>query len=275
MSTYRITGKRAAIDGIHCISRFSLQHNGLDTVAACSATNGAVLRGTGNLDWLVTVTGYGLPPKYPGETFTFTGSDRNGQGWQSGASGGIMDTVKVICPIGTGRHILWQGLIRATGSLAKGAYQATDSATPNPLSAKGLSFLRDGETVYGVDGWSLEIKGNLTAPKWPSHMGGWPVRDHGNIDAVLEWSQTFDAMSQLPDVNSFYEMRPYVDGTRYFDLKWMQVLEEPVKYEIEGNPPGRAEYVEMADCKAYFSGYKDGAAGYLKKPGGTAYWPEA
>ena len=272
MAVYRITGLQAAVDGLACLREWELTLLGHDTVAACSASDGAVFRGTGNLDWQGKAVGYGLPSKYPNETFTFTGSDRAGQGWVSATDGAIVSNLKVFCPISSGRHIYHEIEFKATGSLTKGAYSASDSTDPNPLSSKGLSFYVDSAVVSGVEGWVLEINANETDPSYQSHMSGWPVRDAGNIDASISWSQTFDAMSQLVSVNTFYLIEPWVDSTRKYEMQWGQVLAEPVKYQIEGQPPGKAAYIK-ATCSAHFSGYKDGVQGYLKKPGVVSFWP--
>jgi len=272
MSVYRITGLKAAIDGMTCLREWNIALTGIDTAAVCSASDGAVLRGTGNLDWTGKAVGYGLPSKYPGDIFTFTGSDRAGGGWQSAANGTIVSKVRVVCPIMSGTNIYHEIEFAATGSLTKGSSAATDATNPNPLSSKGLGFNLDSGTVRGVEFWVLEIDGNLTKPSWPSHMEGWPVRDAGNVDAMIQWRQTFDAMSQIPATNTFYNIQPYTSATLYYEMQWGQVLATSVEYPIEGKPPGEAEYIK-ATCTAMFSGYKDGIKGYLKKPGGTAYWP--
>jgi len=274
MSVYRITGKEAAIDGLTCLREWSGIIRGLDTAAVCSASAGAVLRVEGNADWMVRAVGYGVPPKYPGEKFTFTGSDRDGAGWQSADDGAIVSKVKIFCPIERGKIIYYHLDIAGNGEITKGSYSASDSTAPNPLSAKGLSFSMDGATVYGVEHWELEIDGNLTDPSWPGHLDGWAVRDEGNVDASLMWRQTFDAAGQIPEVNSFHTFQPYVTATTNYDISWGQVLEEPVQYPIEGNPPGKAEYVR-AQITARFTGWKDSVQGYIKKPGGSNYWPSS
>ncbi len=264
---------QAAIDSLPCLREWEIGLIGHDTVAACSASAGAVFRGTGNLDWQGKAVGYGLPAKYPGDLFTFTGSDRDGQGWESSADGAIVTNVKVSCPISSGRHIYHEITFKATGSLAKGAYSASDATDPNPLSSKGLALHVDSSAVSGVEYWVLNIKANETDPSFQSHNSGWPRRDAGNIDASVVWSQTFDAASQLPTVNTFYLIEPYTSSTLKYEMQWGQVLASPAKYDIEGKKsPGKAEYIR-AVCSAHFSGYKDGVGGYLRKPGATDIWP--
>ena len=271
MPSYRITGLKAAIDGLHCLKKFQVMLRNSETVAACSASDGAVLRGKGNKDWGGVAVGYGLPAKYPGDVFTYTGSDRNGQGWQSEADGAIVSKVAIVCPTTSGRFIQHQLWFEATGSLAKGSYAATDAAIPNPLPSAGLAFHAGGTQRYGVDGWQFTIEGNLTPPKYPSHMEGWPVRDAGNIDAVISWAQTFDAMNQILEVNDFYVFQLYTSATQFYEVQWGQYAQIQADYDIEGEG-GRAKYIEH-NSAAKFSGYNNGVKGKILKPGGAAYWP--
>lgn len=272
MPTYRITGTKAAIDGLACLRSWQIALRGHDTVSACSASDGAVVRTAGNADWSGAATGYGVPPKLPGDSFTFTGSDRAGQGWQSSSGGALVSAVKIVAPIMSGRHIYYEMRFVAAGSLSKGAYAAVDATDPAPLNPRGLPFAIDITPVSGVEAWQLEINGNPTSPSYPSHLAGWPARDPGNIDATVSWQQTFDAMSQIPAINAIHQFQLYVTGTTHYDLKWCQVLEAPVAYPIEGDPPGQGEYVRM-HAQAHFTGYQAGVKGWIKKPGGNAYWP--
>jgi hypothetical protein len=287
MSTYRTTGKLAAINGLGCLRHFQLVVSGIDTGASCSNSAGAVFRTVGNADWAVSAIGYGLPPIYPGEFFTFTGSDRNGQGWYAAPTGytsasnpsglsAIVSRVTIFCPIAASRHIYYHLYAAANGPIAKGAYSASNAGNPAPLNPKGLPFHADFSgslaAINGILGWKLDIHCNVTAPTYPSHLNGWPGRDPGDIDATLLWQQQFDAMTQLPAVNSFYQFRPYVTPATYYDLKWMQVLHQPADYPIEGSPPGQAEYIEVGEGLAKFSGYVDSVKGFIKKPGNVTYW---
>jgi hypothetical protein len=181
MPTYRITGKEAAIDGLHCLRNFRLQLKGVDTKSACSASAGAVLRTSGNADWSVVATGYGLPAKYPGEFCTFEGNDRNHVGWKSGdedgaGTGALVDWVKIFCPIEAGKHIYHQIRLLGNGSIAKGdAYIATDAAAPTPLNPKGLLFKIDGTSVSGVLGVAVRDFRQLDRsglPELPGRLAG-------------------------------------------------------------------------------------------------------
>ena len=274
MATYRVTGVKAAMDGFPCLRNFQLAIRGADTKSFCSAGSGAV-RSAGNADWSVSAMGYGLPAKMPGQYFTFTGSDRKGQGWQSGSEdsrgGALVSKVVIFCPIETSKHIYHHLLAVANGSIAKGSYSASDAAAPAPLNPKGLSFKFDLAAVYGVLGWKLTIDCNPTAPTYPSHLAGWPGRDPGNVDAEIEWEQTFDAMSQLVSINSFHQFDAYVDATRFYQMINGQVLEEPTEYPIEGQQ-GNAELI-AAKCKANWTSYTNSVQGSIKIPGGGVYWP--
>jgi hypothetical protein len=285
MPVYRITGLQAAVNGLTCLKQFRLAVHGVDTVAACSASDGAVLRSDGNADWQGVALGYGLPTIYPNTFFSFVGSDRAGEGWSSGdeegaGRGAICTKVHLFCPTEAGRNIYYHLYFAGNGSLVKGG-SAADATIPNPKNSKGLAFKINDATTYGVLGWELEIDGNVTSPTWPSHMAGWAVRDPGNIDATLKWKQQFDATNQLPNINDFAEFKPYVTSALFYDIKWGQVLALPTDYPIEGSPPGQGEYI-TADCEAKFSGFYNGAAGYLKLPAsvtlpdgssGMQYWP--
>lgn len=273
-ATYRVTGLRAAINSFPCLRKFQLTLKGHDTVAACSASNGGVLRTDGNKDWGGVAIGYGRPPAWPGDYFTFTGSDRNGQGWRSSTNGAIVDRVRIFCPIETGRHIYWQINFLANGPLVKGAYAAVDGAVPAPLNCKGLKFYVETNEVKGVLGWEFDLDGNTTDPSYPSHLAGWPARDPGNLDATLTWDQTFDEMSQLYEVGSSYAFSMYDSASTFYTFRYGQILDQPVEYQIEGNPPGKGVYITAVKQSAHFTGFRSSSQGtILVTPYSTAIWP--
>lgn len=270
MATTLITGVKAAIDGLQCIRRFKIMLTAVDTKAACSASNGAVFRGVGNKDWVGIVDGYGIPTKNPGDKFTFTGSDRDGSGWSSSADGAIVSRVKVVAPVITGRYSFYRMWIAANGPLTPGAYAASDSSTPNPVSASDASLsLATGE----LEAFELDLIGNLTRPAYLSGNSGWPRRDLGNVDAELKYSQKLTDAGGLPAINSYQSITATLKTGSAYTLQWMQILGVEPDYPIEGSDPGVPEYVS-AEVTARFSAYYNGAAGTITTPNG-AWWPPA
>jgi hypothetical protein len=280
-----ITGISAAINGLTCLEQFTIDSSGIDNAVACGDSKGGVVRVDTNYDWEGVAVGFGhTPPKLPGEVFTFTGSDRAGQGWVSAANGAILDRAKIFCRPDNADAIYHHLKFSGNGSLTPGAYLATSSATPGGISSKerGIKILSSsvadyyagaGNIVSGIAGWDLEIIGNTTDPLWTSTSGGWPNRGAGNIDAIITWQHHFDSMGALPTLGSFAEFRLYVTASTYWTVKWAQVLQLPTQYVIR-NKQNKPEWVRT-DGVAKFSGYYGGVEGYIKRPAGTTYWPAA
>lgn len=268
----QITGLNAAIDGIPCISEFNLEIFDQDNAVACSNTAGGVLRTSANKDWSGVVLGFGsLPPKLPGELFTFTGADSAGQGWVSEASGAIVDRAVIFCNTKLSQLFYYYLFILGNGSLTPtGSLTITSSTIPNPDSVSGLGITIGSTAITDIGSWKLELIGNTAKPIWPGSASGWAKRGAGNIDAILTWEQYFNAVADVQVVNAVAEYKPYVSASTFWDLKWMQVSKVPPKYVVR-NAQNEPEYV-VAECEARFTGYSGGVKGYIKKPGGATYW---
>ena len=269
-----ITGISAAIDGLTCLEQFTVDSSGLDNAVACNDSKGGVVRGLTNYDWEGAAVGYGHTPlKLPGEIFTFTGSDRAGQGWRSAANGAIVDKAHIFVKPKIAEMIYHHLYFSGNGSLTPGAYLATSSATPGGISSKERGIAINGSAVSGIASWDLEIIGNNADPLWTSTSGGWPNRGAGNIDAIITWQHHFDSIGTLPALGSFVEFWLYVTASTYWAVKWAEILQLPTRYVIR-NAQNKPEYV-VTDGVAKFSGYYGGVEGFIKRPAGTTYWPAA
>jgi hypothetical protein len=280
-----ITGIGAAISGLSCLEQFRITTSGVDNAVACSGSGGGVVRGDTNYDWEGVAVGYGhTPPKMPGALFTFTGSDRAGQGWQSAANGAIVDKVRIFCNPLEAELFYYHLYFKANGSLTPGAYSATSGTAPAGISSKERAIVIDGNPVMGSNYWNLEIDGNLPEPLWTPSSGGWPVRaptdytalgtaSPGNIDATIVWRQHYNTMSDLVVIGAANEYHLYVTASLYWSIKWARVLEIPTQYVIR-NKGNRPDWVG-AQCKAQFSGYESSTKGHIMYPAGTYYWGSA
>ena len=268
-----ITGIGAAIDGLTCLEQFEIVRDGLDDPIACDNARGGVVRGDTNYDWQGSAAGYGhTPAKLPGELFTFTGSDRAGQGWRSAASGAIIDRADIFCHPRSDDAIYHHLYFLGNGSLTPGAYTATSSATPGAFSAKKRGIAIDGTVVSGIAGWGLSLIGNTAKPVWTDTSGGWPNRVAGyGLDAWITWTHHFNAVSALPTLGSFVKFWLYATATTYWDIKWAQILKVPAQYVIR-NKRNKPEYV-VSPGVAKFSATYGNVQGHIKRPDGTTYWP--
>lgn len=275
-----ITGINAAVNGLTCLEQFKVLLTGEDSAIACSNSKSAVVRVPTNRDWHAVAVGYGhTPPKMPGEVFTFAGSDSEGQGFASAADGAIVERVHIFCRPKMSSVIFWQLYFAGNGSLAASTEAATGTATPNPAPAVGCGLSVDATALTGIDGWDLDIVGNLADPVWPSNKAGWPSRAPGNIDAKLSWTQYFDTAADVAVVGAMAVYNAFVTATLSWELKWLQALETPVTYVVR-NAQNKPEFV-VAECAAHFTGYQTIATvpteGWIKKPGAVpvTWWPAA
>ena len=273
-----VVGKNAAINGYHCITDFQLELSGTDTAGACSATDGAVIRGIGNSDWNVMAVGYGhTPPAFPNDLVTFEGNDSNGEGWESSAEGGIVSKVHIICPTRQGDFIYYRMFIAATGSMTAGTPGATDTPPQsNPLSSKGLGVQINGEQD-AVIGWELIIDGNLTDPDWNSSSvedgdgNVWPIRGAGNIDALIRYSQRIPNTTSLPVLHELVNVKLEATSTLYWDINWGRLLKLPVRYNIKGER-GKGEFITAEEITLGFTGWSGSTKGYIKTPASAYVW---
>lgn len=252
---------------VGCASYWQITGSAIDNVAACSGTDGAVARGTPNEDWQGYYAAYGyLPALFPSTTFQFLGTDREGQGWQSAASGAIVEQVRIIWPIEQGDLIYHRVDFAGTGSLsAFSGSAAVDSALPNPPSVQDLTLSWGATEITDLGYIELILKGNNTKPKWTSTSSGWPKRVAGNLDAEVIWKHYFDASSQIPAITSGNAIVT-IKATAALNwvLKWCQISDYKPVYDIKGEN-GVPELVG-AVVRAKFTGWSAGAKGYISKP---------
>jgi hypothetical protein len=268
-----ITGLEAAINGIPCLERFSIEETGEDNGIACSSSAAGTIRGEPNKDWKGVAVGFGyLPPILPGTLFTFTGADRNGQGWASGTNGAIVDAVQIFCNPNAATLFYYNLYFSANGLLTPAAYSITSAVIPNPASSAKRIIWRGGSPVSGVSYWDLLIFASNARPLWTGDSGGYPYRDAGNIDAVITWHQNPDAVAELPTIGIAEVYRLYCTATWYWEIKWAMTLSRPVNYVIR-NQANEPEYI-VAQNKAHFTGYYGGVKGFIKTPAASpsTYW---
>jgi hypothetical protein len=272
-----ITGIKAKIDGIPCLQQFNIEHTGMDNAVACSDSGGGVVRAESNADWRGVAVGFGhTPAKMPGDLFTFEGVDRTGEGWQSAASGTIVDRVTIFCHPQQSKIFYHHIYFSATGSLTPGTYSAPSFTDPNPAPSVQRTIAVDGVSQTGGTEWVLDILGNTTQPVWEAGNSGWPTRGAGNIDATLTWNQLFDDPTAIPQVGDFSVFRAYVTATTYWELQWMHVLQSTGEYVIDDGE-SRPKFISN-DGVARFSGVTNGAGstlGFIKNPAVATWWPAA
>ena len=290
-----VSGVKLAVTGVPSVSRFQITPHAADTAEASSRSGGAVHRTRGKMDYMGTIRAWGHTPALPPNAkFTFLGQDRNGQGWQSSASGAIIDRAHIYCHGGRGQKRIYHDLhFLANGSLAKGTYTwAEDTAAVPSFPCPGLGISLDGGSTAlgGVLGWELILDGNLTPPSWQSdsvtttgttnNIMVWPYREPGNLDATVIWYQRFGDISKLPQLNEYSTI--WVQVTKgasptYWKLKDCEVLQTPVIYEAAAEDGSHAQFVEAMQCTAKWTSYNEdtAAAGYIVNPAGSAIWGTA
>jgi hypothetical protein len=287
-----VVGKSSAIstDGgtaWTCTRDFRVIMHGGDTAAVCSSTGGAVYRGSGRCDFDGILIGYKHTPLLmPGAKFKFAGTDGNGQGWitnDANNQGAIVDKVKVVCPTSQVEFIYYEMYFKAIGSMLPSSALVSDAGPPEPITSKSLGVTLDSTTLdstaqNGILGWELTIDGNLTDPSYQSDSyvdangNVWPIRDVGNIDAMVRYFQNIENTSSLPVLHAIKQLKLYVTSTTYWDVKWGRLLGLPVDYNIEGEK-GKGEFIKAKGVTFGFTGYNGSTKGYIKDPAGTSVWP--
>ncbi len=267
-----ISGKGGAVNSDNCVRAWGAWRRSQPAEGVCSASDGAVFRGPGILDWQGFYTGYGHTPSIlPGTKFQFKGATRDSYGVQSVANGAIMRRTTIKWNVEQGKFIEYINEFEAcTGALSLGAVSATDTSTPNPLPSRdcvinltGCTELREMELV-------LECKNPYAVT---SSTGGRRERDEGNKDASFKCKvYTDDANFSVED--AIAEIQFGVDGATNL-LKWVMkwailTMTAPLlRIEGAGVTPGFFE----ANLAGKFTAYYSGGKGNITSPVGAAWWP--
>jgi hypothetical protein len=262
-----VSGIGGVVDSVPCVRNWSINSTADLQAGVCSASQGGTFRVAGNKDWTGSYDAYGhTPAAMPGEAFSFTGSIDG----SLGASGtAIVDQVVITIDIEAGAIISHVVNFSANGALTFGAAVATDATAASPISAIGCLVKVSDVTETDVRTVTVTITAANTAYV-SSDTAGQVQRKAGNIDANVSFTIYNDNMINPPQPNTTATLKVYVTATTFWEFDWVMFGDlTGITVDREGAA------ILGATVNAFMCGYSGGAAGYIKKPDTTTFWPAA
>lgn len=182
------------------------------------------------------------------------------------------EALKVHWNTARGKYIWYELMFAANGQLARGSYSATDSATPNPPSPRGLGISLDESAEDNVMRMDL-ILACTGATNVDSGTDGWTYRYEGNYDGYVQYVRRFDDWADLPVQGEIYQIDVDCTGTLVWRMKWARI--ELVQELIPIKPPeGKKPRLLYALIVARFTSHDDdGTKGEIVAPDSTIWWP--
>jgi|GEM_PF-1795881 len=277
MSDDVISGVNGAIDGQRCIEEWLIREIADLPVMVCASTDGGELNKAGNVDWKGRYTAKGHTPyRMPGNLWTFTGASRNGKGYQGSA---YTSRAHIVFPVNRGRFIYHVvDFAQGSSALGKGPYTATDSGSPDPDIARGLTMTLDGSSVAEMQHMELTIE--CPSARGPgmedgyvsADTNGYVYRKAGNVRAFLQGLVLFSNPADLPVNNGVYAVHINVNSTpEYWDINWFRLFDVQSKMVIHSEGDTQARFW-AASFRGRWTGWKDGSQGHIIQPDGTIFW---
>lgn len=247
------------------VSAITIEYNEQSAEWGASNTAGSVGKTMGNSDWSAEFTLYGAVANVvPGASITLTAY--TGAATFSGPM--LVDEITITADIKGGGIISATVRCSANGALTRGAGTVTDSSTPAPLSVKGLKVNLAGSDRTDATGWTLTLRSD-NKPYNSTATAGVTKRVAGRVNASGSWTELEGTPATLPAVGltgGSNILKLYVNATEFYEIKWPIVESVSTPIPIESG-----EIIESTIAWG-FNGY-DGAAGYLKLPSTTNFWP--
>lgn len=251
------------------VKDITIDYDAANVVYGTSGTAGGVGRIKGVSDWRATFTIYGATANmYPGTGFTLTAYD--GAGSWSGTA--IVEEMTIEADIKGGGLISATVTVASNGLLTRGTTSVTDSATPAPVSAKGVKVTYDGTDRPHATGWRLTLR----SENKPYHSSGtydvatdtnYAGRIAGRKDASGSWTELEALGASMPrDGETTKILKLYVNATEFWEIKWPTIDSVSTPVAVEAG-----DIVEPT-VNWSFNGYS-GGVGYINKPDASAWWP--
>lgn len=247
-----------------------------------SASKKGSARTAGNTDWTGKYTAYGhTPVKLPGDSFTFKGVVKGTGSNNVEAQGtAIIDAVEIEWDIEGGKPISHVVEFGGNGALTfvNNGTAALDAVIAAPVASIGTKLelwtvaaspAKDVE-ITDVRTMKLRIERPSLAYASSATSGG-KRRVSGNWDANLTATVYWDDWSTLPAVNAVREVRAFVDGSTYWQMKW-GILREQSGLDVDVEAPGLVGCTLTWDMQAITTVAATPTLGQIAKPGGAAVW---
>jgi len=267
-----LTGERAAIDGLSCISFFEVRDLNLAPEPIyCSASKGGPVLAVGNDDWSAVAAAYSLqPPHLPGDTLTFTAVDRNGTGIQGPA---IVERLILDWDVESAAQQSYVMMLAGNGAAVPGNYDVTDAAVPDSDTCRKLKAVIDDED-FSIRRARLTLLGGNPHYVDTSTSGN-RKRAAGNKAAIVDLVAYFDDYTALPVKKSFVELKlevPDDPDNTFWVVNYVLIQEVRTRVVLRPDGQGRGVLNEVR-IRGVWSGFSAGEEGSLTAPDETAWWP--
>lgn len=269
------SGRFGLVNGKSTTTKWSINQTSSSQSFVASNTRGGTGRTGGPQDWTGSYEGLGhTPGVMPGEYFDFlglTGPDSGVEGEAGVAYSGnaIVESVSITWNWETNQAISYSVSFGGNGQLEEVTQAAADGSQVAVFETKGCIFTFDGDTPdFGLTTATLTITAaNQTYVD--SSTGGWTKRSPGPIDATLSVTINHNSITTLPfEEGDSVNVKAFINDTLFWDLKWMLIE----SFSNIGAERASGKIVSMT-INTSLNAAKDGAVGWIKKPGGTAFWP--
>ncbi len=269
-----LTGEQAAIDGVTCLRRFRVRSSAVPAVGYCSASVGGPVVAKGNEDDVGVASAYGgQPTRLPGETFTFSGADRDGSGITGPA---IVTKIEVNAQVEGAEllsHFVWFAQQGSGGSgWTFGSVSVTDSSTPAPASSKALAVKINGSD-FNVRRYKFTLE-NKPAIMRDSGTGGFTGRAIGNYSGAFELLAWYSDHAALPTRGTFNNLffETVANGAGWqMDNGYIEHVNPDV--HVEGDPPEFRAKGNTASITGIWSAYAGTVQGTVVAPDSTIWFP--
>lgn len=269
------TGINAAVDGVSTARGWEVSYTADTQKYVASNTDGGPGREDGNKDWSGSYTAYGhTPAVWPGESFTFLGSEDGAVGVSGTA---IVDTITINIDFESGAIIDYTVNFSADGALTLNAAAVVADATmPAAYTSIGrkVQLKAIGGAYADVDDVRT-VTITLSAENQSyvsSSTSGWVRRNAGNFDATLSLSIYESDLSALILPNSIYSVKVYVTAAAFWEFEWIKFGEASgVTVDREG--AGHIAYTANGAFTGFAEVTGSMTQGFIKNPAVATKWP--
>lgn len=235
-----LSGIAGLVNGVPFMRKWSVGLTSAPPEYSGSNTKEAVGTGDGPLDWNGSCSGYGpIPPNYPGDEITFTGSNDGVDG--DGITGpAIVDSVTVNWNQESGEIINWEMAFSGNGAYTLGAQTvAADATVPDPLTslARKLEFFTVAASP-ALDAELLDIRSmSFTLSRdnksyVSSSTGTYNKRGRGPLKVGVTAQVYLNGTDLIKLPNTVRELRMYTTATLFWKLKWIR-LNDFTDWEVD------------------------------------------
>lgn len=278
------SGKFGVVNGENTIRNWSVNQTSTPQKYVASNTRGGSGRKHGVQDFNGQFGGYGgSPVVLPGELFSFSGYTAPDNGTEGGTGElwtgpAIVDSVAITWGWSAAEIISYVANFSGDGPLTNATGVHSDGSDPSVPQSCGFAPMIEGTALEDVVSAVLTITAenqsyanSSTIFDVDGNQECWTRRKRGNIDFTLSITQqNHEGLGAIDVTNDVIVKLPVTDAlTGGWELKWChsEAMSSLNVDRESGAIIGRTLNFSM-------NGFNP-AIGFIKKPGGTDFWPTA